>query len=153
MIFLKHFDTSRQTLLGVGKVYVQRNTKVADLLPYIHEKMRWPVGTPLKLFEVWFEPSTRGDLFYFGICFADGCFPSSCTVFFSIFTLHFFGGYRKSNREWSSWWSLNQRSRRVKSRMVMLFASRLISMTKSKPGRSFYFFSHHVHHIGGCNSS
>lgn len=55
MIFLKHFDTSRQTLLGVGKVYVQRNSKVGDLFSYINEKMRWPAGTPLKLYEVWRE--------------------------------------------------------------------------------------------------
>ncbi len=52
MIFMKHFDTSRQTLLGVGKTYVQRNSKVGDLSNYINEKMRWPAGTPLKLFEV-----------------------------------------------------------------------------------------------------
>lgn len=52
MIFLKHFDTSRQTLYGVGKAYVQRNSKVGDLNHYINEKMRWPAGTPLKLYEV-----------------------------------------------------------------------------------------------------
>jgi hypothetical protein len=68
MIFLKHFDTSRQTLLGVGKVYVQRNSKVSDLFSYINEKMRWPAGTPLKLYEVW-RSFTRGD-------FNDECFGS-----------------------------------------------------------------------------
>ncbi|EJD02278.1 cysteine proteinase [Fomitiporia mediterranea MF3/22] len=51
MIFLKHFDTSRQTLYGVGKCYVQRNAKVSDLHGVINEKMRWPAGTPLKLYE------------------------------------------------------------------------------------------------------
>ena len=51
MIFLKHLDTSRQSLYGVGKTYVQRNAKVGDLNGYINEKMRWPVGTPLKLYE------------------------------------------------------------------------------------------------------
>lgn len=57
MIFMKHFDTSRQTLLGVGKTYVQRNSKVADLSNFINEKMRWPAGTPLKLFEVRYDES------------------------------------------------------------------------------------------------
>lgn len=52
MIFLKHFDTSKQTLLGVGKVYAQRNSKVGDLAPLINERMRWTPGTPLKLYEV-----------------------------------------------------------------------------------------------------
>lgn len=52
MIFLKHFDTSRQTLYGVGKVYVPRGSKVGDLAPLINERMRWTPGTPLKLFEV-----------------------------------------------------------------------------------------------------
>jgi ubiquitin carboxyl-terminal hydrolase 7 len=52
MVFLKHFDTSKQTLLGAGKAYVPRNSKVGDLCPVINERMRWPAGTPLKLYEV-----------------------------------------------------------------------------------------------------
>jgi ubiquitin carboxyl-terminal hydrolase 7 len=52
MIFLKHFDTSKQTLFGVGKCYVVRNSKVGDLIPLINERMRWTPGTPLKLYEV-----------------------------------------------------------------------------------------------------
>jgi ubiquitin carboxyl-terminal hydrolase 7 len=52
MIFLKHFDTSKQTLFGVGKVYVSRTSKVSDLFPLINERMRWTPGTPLKLYEV-----------------------------------------------------------------------------------------------------
>lgn len=52
MIFLKNFDTSKQTLYGVGKVYVSRNSKVQDLHPMINERMRWTPGTPLKLYEV-----------------------------------------------------------------------------------------------------
>ncbi|CAL1704393.1 unnamed protein product [Somion occarium] len=51
MIFLKHFDTSKQTLYGVGKVYVARGSKVGDLIPLINERMRWTPGTPLKLYE------------------------------------------------------------------------------------------------------
>ena len=52
MIFLKHFDTTKQALYGVGKVYVQRGSKVGDLIPIINERMRWTPGTPLKLYEV-----------------------------------------------------------------------------------------------------
>lgn len=51
MIFLKHFDTSKQQLFGAGKVYMQRNSKVSDLFPLINERMRWTPGTPLKLYE------------------------------------------------------------------------------------------------------
>ena len=52
MIFLKHFDTSKQTLLGAGKAYMLRTSKVGDLAPIINEKMRWSAWTPLKLYEV-----------------------------------------------------------------------------------------------------
>ena len=52
MVFLKHFDTSKQTLLGAGKAYVPRNSKVADLYPIVCERMRWAPGTPIKLYEV-----------------------------------------------------------------------------------------------------
>ena len=51
MIFLKWFDCSRQTLLGQGKLFVNKNSKVSDLLPYIQEKMKWPSSTPIKLYE------------------------------------------------------------------------------------------------------
>ncbi|KAH9079482.1 ubiquitin carboxyl-terminal hydrolase 5 [Lactarius deliciosus] len=32
MVFLKHFDTSKQTLHGIGKCYAQRNAKISDLI-------------------------------------------------------------------------------------------------------------------------
>ncbi|CAD6985631.1 unnamed protein product [Tilletia controversa] len=51
MIFLKHFDISRQTLLGVGRQYVPKNMKVGDLAPTINEIMRWPPSTHVKLYE------------------------------------------------------------------------------------------------------
>ncbi|VDB82829.1 unnamed protein product [Peniophora sp. CBMAI 1063] len=51
MVFLKHFDTSKQTLRGIGKCYAQRTAKVSDLVPTINERMRWTPGTPLKLYE------------------------------------------------------------------------------------------------------
>lgn len=52
MIFLKYFDVEKQTLTGVGKAYVPRSTKVADLTAIINERMRWPPAMSLKLYEV-----------------------------------------------------------------------------------------------------
>ncbi|KAF8921385.1 ubiquitin carboxyl-terminal hydrolase 5 [Mucidula mucida] len=51
MVFLKHFDTSKQTLYGAGKVYMLKSNKVGDLVPVINERMRWTPGTPIKLYE------------------------------------------------------------------------------------------------------
>jgi len=51
VIFLKHFDVSKQHLYGIGKIYVQRSMKVADLTAMINERLRWPASTPLKFFE------------------------------------------------------------------------------------------------------
>ncbi|KZS99041.1 cysteine proteinase [Sistotremastrum niveocremeum HHB9708] len=51
MIFLKYFDVTKQSLFGVGKCMVQRNAKVGDLTALINERMRWPAGTPIKLYE------------------------------------------------------------------------------------------------------
>ena len=44
--------TSKQTLTGVGRTYVQKNSKVGDLCGQINEKLRFAAGTPLKLYEV-----------------------------------------------------------------------------------------------------
>ena len=54
LIFLKHFDTTKQTLSGFGKILVPRATKVSFLIPIINERMGWASGTPLKLYEVVF---------------------------------------------------------------------------------------------------
>lgn len=51
LIFLKHFDVLKQTLNGVGAVYVRKNQKVADLAPTILETMDWPAGTEFVLYE------------------------------------------------------------------------------------------------------
>lgn len=51
MIFLKWFDCSRQTLLGQGKVFVDKGSKVSDLYPIIQERMGWQSTTPIKLYE------------------------------------------------------------------------------------------------------
>lgn len=51
MIFLKHFDVANQSLVGAAKVYVNRASKVGELLGTIHQLMGWPTTTPLKLYE------------------------------------------------------------------------------------------------------
>ena len=52
MVFFKHFDTTEQTLVGVGKVHVPRARNVSVLIPIINERMGWASETPLKLYEV-----------------------------------------------------------------------------------------------------
>jgi len=52
MIFLKHFDATKQTLFGIGKVCVPRVMKVSELAEIINERMKWRSGTQLKLYEV-----------------------------------------------------------------------------------------------------
>ena len=52
MIFLKHFDTLKQSLYGVGRVYMAKASRVGDLVPVINERMRWTHSTLLKLYEV-----------------------------------------------------------------------------------------------------
>ena len=55
-IYLKHFDTAKQTLSGVGKVYILRTAKVGDLIPMINQKMGWMQSVPLILYEVYTLP-------------------------------------------------------------------------------------------------
>jgi len=59
MLFLKWFDFSRQTLLGQGKVFANKNNKVSELQGIIQERMGWPFSTPIKLYEVCQRQSTR----------------------------------------------------------------------------------------------
>ena len=68
MIFLKHFDTAKQSLFGIGKIYIIRTNKARDLVPIVNEKMGWASGTPLKLYEVknsTFLPTYRANLLSF----------------------------------------------------------------------------------------
>ncbi|KAF8319268.1 cysteine proteinase [Clavulina sp. PMI_390] len=51
MIFLKHFSVTDQTLKGVSKIYVQRNSKVGELVGTINAMMGWQATTPLRLYE------------------------------------------------------------------------------------------------------
>lgn len=44
LVFLKYFDTTAQTLRGIGHIYIRRHSKVADLIPLILNSME---GLPL----------------------------------------------------------------------------------------------------------
>jgi ubiquitin carboxyl-terminal hydrolase 7 len=52
MIFVKHFNVEEQTLKGVGHFYVHKHLKVSDLATLVNEHMHYPVGSPLKIYEV-----------------------------------------------------------------------------------------------------
>jgi ubiquitin carboxyl-terminal hydrolase 7 len=40
MVFLKHFDTTKQTLYSAGKSCVPQNSKVSNLYPIINEMLK-----------------------------------------------------------------------------------------------------------------
>jgi len=52
MVFLKHFNATKQSLSGIGRIHVPRARKVGDLIPIINGVMKWAPGTQLKLYEV-----------------------------------------------------------------------------------------------------
>ncbi|KAF9095753.1 hypothetical protein BGX23_012681 [Mortierella sp. AD031] len=51
MIFIKYYDPLTSTLEGVGKLFVQKNAKVGDIVGILNERKGFPANTPLKLFE------------------------------------------------------------------------------------------------------
>lgn len=51
IVFLKHFDVATQTLSGLTHLFVQKQAKVGDLNKIITERMGWPAGTEVLLFE------------------------------------------------------------------------------------------------------
>ncbi|KAF9965293.1 hypothetical protein BGZ70_005095 [Mortierella alpina] len=51
MIFIKYYDPVTSTLEGVGKLNVQKNAKVGDIISTLNEKKGLPANTALKLFE------------------------------------------------------------------------------------------------------
>lgn len=52
ILFLKHYDPEKQSLFGVGHVYIGWQQKVADLAPIILEMMDWPSNScTLRLWE------------------------------------------------------------------------------------------------------
>ncbi|KAB8360728.1 hypothetical protein FH972_024463 [Carpinus fangiana] len=52
LLFLKQFDPLKQNLSGHGHVFISRTKKIQDLGPIILERMGWPEGTKIQLFEV-----------------------------------------------------------------------------------------------------
>lgn len=52
LLFLKYFDIDKQSLYGQGSVYIEKSKKISELGPVILERMGWPAGTGLKLYEV-----------------------------------------------------------------------------------------------------
>lgn len=56
MLLLKHFDSQKQTLNGVGHVYLGKDKKIEDIVPHILKKMGWgdklPAEEKLLLWEV-----------------------------------------------------------------------------------------------------
>ena len=51
LVFLKYFDVQAQSLTGVGRVYVKKHAKVADMATQILEIMQWDAGTNFSLYE------------------------------------------------------------------------------------------------------
>jgi ubiquitin carboxyl-terminal hydrolase 7 len=51
MIFLKCFDTQKQELYGVAKIFVHHNMKIEDLNEIVSEKMNWNMDTHIEYYE------------------------------------------------------------------------------------------------------
>ncbi|KAH7107494.1 cysteine proteinase [Auriculariales sp. MPI-PUGE-AT-0066] len=51
MVFLKYFDVEKQKVVGAGRAYVSRTSKVGDLTAIINERMRWAPTMIIKLYE------------------------------------------------------------------------------------------------------
>ncbi|KAI5285383.1 hypothetical protein KEM55_000682, partial [Ascosphaera atra] len=51
LVFLKCFDVERQTLTGICHTYAHKRARIADIGHTIVERMKWPCGTEVKLFE------------------------------------------------------------------------------------------------------
>ncbi|KFH73362.1 ubiquitin thiolesterase [Podila verticillata NRRL 6337] len=51
MIFIKYYDPFTSTLEGVGKLHVQKQSKVGEIVPQLLEKKGLPSSTAVKLFE------------------------------------------------------------------------------------------------------
>ncbi|KAL9102026.1 MAG: hypothetical protein Q9163_002781 [Psora crenata] len=45
LVFLKYFDAEAQTLMGVGHIYIKKQSKVADICPMILQVMGWANGS------------------------------------------------------------------------------------------------------------
>lgn len=49
LVFIKHFDVEAQTLRGIGHIYARKQSKVADMVPFIQKLMggsSFPISSP-----------------------------------------------------------------------------------------------------------
>ncbi|CAG8478545.1 24164_t:CDS:10 [Cetraspora pellucida] len=51
LVFIKYFDTDRQSLKGFCYLYVRKFGKVGDIIPILCEKKHFPPGTSLNIYE------------------------------------------------------------------------------------------------------
>ncbi|KAK5071922.1 ubiquitin-specific protease ubp15 [Lithohypha guttulata] len=51
LVFLKYFDINKQTLTGMGHVYVNKNDRVSELFTHIREMMQWNDNRDISLYE------------------------------------------------------------------------------------------------------
>ncbi|CAG8581315.1 9289_t:CDS:10, partial [Cetraspora pellucida] len=51
LVFIKYFDTDKQSLKGFCYLYVRKHGKVGDIIPFLREKKNFPPGTSLKIYE------------------------------------------------------------------------------------------------------
>ncbi|CAB4475297.1 unnamed protein product [Rhizophagus irregularis] len=51
IVFLKYFDPDKQTLEGLGHLYIQKFGKVGDITRVLCKKKEFPPDTPLKIYE------------------------------------------------------------------------------------------------------
>jgi hypothetical protein len=52
MVFIKHFDASKQSLLGVERLYVPMDSRPIDILPTFCEALQLSPLTKLRFYEV-----------------------------------------------------------------------------------------------------
>lgn len=51
LLFLKYFDVEQQRLSGHGYLYIDKSKRISELGPMILDRMGWPAGANIKLFE------------------------------------------------------------------------------------------------------
>lgn len=51
LLFLKYFDVEKQVLAGHSTLYIDKSKRVSELGPIILERLGWPAGTNVRLYE------------------------------------------------------------------------------------------------------
>ena len=46
LVFLKYFNVEAQSLMGIGHIYIRKQSKVSDMIPMIQQVMGWTHGVP-----------------------------------------------------------------------------------------------------------